>query len=337
MVNSHFIPQLILRHFCEDEKIQYYDLNSGNIESKSTKSVFSEKGYYPENIEKGLCHKIEVQFANILNNKILKENYNIALTSEDLLTIKKYLIITTLRVKDENMEHNLWYKTLKRDGFIFENDPFKDIFSGDFYENMNKILECQNKEELVRIANKGENMNLFNYVKDVVFSYNVFVRTNNSKEDLIITDRGWAAYMGPIGVRKMNALMQSGRIEDAMLLQMVSPQDYGIFPLSRNMAIITMSPAYKQHLKGSGTRIIYPPHAPTLSACLGFGSEDTIEPPTNKFLKSGAMVYQYKIKQLVKRDVIFLNSLLLDYANQFFGYANADKVRSSLKEKNIDI
>jgi len=143
--------------------------------------------------------------------------------------------------------------------------------------------------------------------------------------------------MGPIGVRKMNALMQSGRIEDAMLLQMVSPQDYGMFPLSRNMAIITMSPAYKQHLKGSGTRIIYPPHAPTLSACLGFGSEDTIEPPTNKFLKSGAMVYQYKIKQLVKRDVIFLNSLLLDYANQFFGYANADKVRSSLKKKNIDI
>ena len=46
-----------------------------------------------------------LQFANILNNKILKENYNIALTSEELLTIKKYLIITTLRVKDNNMEH----------------------------------------------------------------------------------------------------------------------------------------------------------------------------------------------------------------------------------------
>ena len=69
-----------------------------------------------------------------MNNKILKENYNIALTSDDLLTIKKYLIITTLRVKDENMEHNLWYKTLKRDGFIFENDPFKNIISGDFYK-----------------------------------------------------------------------------------------------------------------------------------------------------------------------------------------------------------
>ena len=46
-----------------------------------------------------------LQFANILNNKIRKENYNIALTSEELLTIKKYLIITTLRVKDNNMEH----------------------------------------------------------------------------------------------------------------------------------------------------------------------------------------------------------------------------------------
>lgn len=342
MVNSHFIPQLILRHFCEDDKIQYYDISSGKVESRSTKSVFSEKGYYPNNIEKDLCHKIEVQFANILNNIILKENHNIALTPEDLFIIKKYLIITTLRVKDENMEHNLWYKTLEKDGLILENAPsFKDIFSGDFYENMNKILKCQDKEELVSIAYKSENMNLFNYVKDVVFSYNVFVRTNNSKEDFIITDRGWAAYMGPIGVRKMNALqttlMQSGRLQDAVLLQMVSPQDYGIFPLSRNMAIITMSPVYKQFLTGSGTRIIYPPHAPTLSACLGFGSEDTIEPPTNKFLKSGRMEYRYKIKQLAKRDVIFLNSLLLDYADQFFGYANADKVRASLKEKNIEI
>ena len=36
------------------------------------------------------------------------------------------------------------------------------------------------------------------------------------------------------------------------------------------------------------------------------------------------MLYQYKIKQLVKRDVIFLNSLLLDYADLFFGYDIAD-------------
>lgn len=45
-----------------------------------------------------------LQFANILNNKILKENYNIALTSEELLTIKKYLIITTLREIDVMLE-----------------------------------------------------------------------------------------------------------------------------------------------------------------------------------------------------------------------------------------
>ena len=119
MVNSHFIPQLILRHFCENEKIQYYDLSSGNIESRSTKSVFSEKGYYPENIEKDLCHKIEVQFANILNNKILKENYNIALTSEDLLTIKKCTsqqkVDTTLYFYTSFNEHNTPYTVLESD------------------------------------------------------------------------------------------------------------------------------------------------------------------------------------------------------------------------------
>ena len=134
MVNSHFIPQLILRHFCEDEKIQYYDLSSGNIESRSTKSVFSEKGYYPENIEKDLCHKIEVQFANILNNKILKENYNIALTSEELLTIKKYLIITTLRVKDNNMEHE--EEVLSANSFIIVLDTEETAQMAEYLGNI---------------------------------------------------------------------------------------------------------------------------------------------------------------------------------------------------------
>ena len=134
MVNSHFIPQLILRHFCEDEKIQYYDLSSGNIESRSTKSVFSEKGYYPENIEKDLCHKIEVQFANILNNKILKENYNIALTPKELLTIKKYLIVTTLRVKDNNMEHE--EEVLSANSFIIVLDTEETAQMAEYLGNI---------------------------------------------------------------------------------------------------------------------------------------------------------------------------------------------------------
>lgn len=90
MVNNHFIPQMILRHFCENEKIKYYDIENRTIETRTTKSVFSKKGYYPDQLEKDLGQKIEVQFANVLNKKLLCNTYKIVLTQEDMLILKKF-------------------------------------------------------------------------------------------------------------------------------------------------------------------------------------------------------------------------------------------------------
>ncbi|MCH5248553.1 MAG: DUF4238 domain-containing protein [Lachnospiraceae bacterium] len=339
MVNSHYIPQLILRHFCENEKILYYDIEKQTTESRTAKSVFSEKGYYPEELEKDLCHNIEVQFANILNRKILCENYKIALTAEELLILKKYLIITILRVKDEDLVHNAWYQVLKRDGFIPEDNSQKDFFGGGFFENINRILECRELDELLDVA--SNNMNLFTFIKDIVYSYNVFVKTNNCKEDFIISDRGWAGYRGPMSVKKLNAMLNMLEVRYDpyidMLLNMSSPQDYAIFPLANNMAIITVSPAFKICLPGAPYNIIYPDNADSLSKCLGFGNANTIAMPDNKFLKDGTKEYRYKIQQLTRQDVAFLNELLVKNAEKFIGFANSDKVRLSLEKCNITV
>lgn len=341
MVNSHFIPQLILRHFCEDDKIQYFDIKANKSEIRSTRSVFSEKGYYPEKLEKDLCHKIEVQFANVLNKKILCENYKISLSAADMLILKKFLIITTLRVRDDDLSHNAWYQVLKRDGFIPEDNPFMEFFSGDFFDNMNRILECDDLDKLLETAMKGDNMNLFTYIKDVVYSYNVFVKTNNSKQEFIIPDRGWAGYRGPMSVKKLNAMLNMLEIKYdphiVMLLHMSSPQDYAIFPISKNMAILTISPAFKIFLPGADYNIIYPDNAPTLSQCLGFGSSDTIAMPDNKFLRDGTKEYKYNIQQLSKQDVAFLNGLLLQNADDYFGYANKEKIQYSMQQKDIEL
>ena len=337
MINNHYIPQLILRHFCEDGKILYYDIEKHTTELRTTKSVFSEKGYYPDKLEKELCHKIEVQFANVLNKKILCENYKITLTEEDLLTLKKYLIITILRVRDEDMVHNAWYQVLKRDGFITEEDSLKDFFSGDFFENINKILECRDLDTLLEITD--ENLNLFTFVKDVIYSYNVFVKSNNCKEDFIISDRGWAGYRGPISVKKLNAMLNMLEVEYDpyidMLLHMSSPLDYAIFPLANNTAVIMVSPAFKMCLPGAPYNILYPENAPSLSRCLGFGSANTIAVPDNKFLRDGTKEYRYNIQQLPRQDVVFLNELLIKNAENFIGFGNSDRVRISLDKCNI--
>lgn len=339
MINNHYIPQLILRHFCEDGKILYYDIEKHTTELRTTKSVFSEKGYYPDKLEKELCHKIEVQFANVLNKKILCENYKITLTEEDLLTLKKYLIITILRVRDEDMVHNAWYQVLKRDGFITEEDSLKDFFSGDFFENINKILECRDLNTLLEITD--ENLNLFTFVKDVIYSYNVFVKSNNCKEDFIISDRGWAGYRGPISVKKLNAMLNMLEVEYDpyidMLLHMSSPLDYAIFPLANNTAVIMVSPAFKMCLPGAPYNILYPENAPSLSRCLGFGSANTIAVPDNKFLRDGTKEYRYNIQQLPRQDVVFLNELLINNAEKFIGFGNSDRVRISLDKCNIKV
>lgn len=341
MVNNHYVPQLILRHFCEDDKIQYYNLENHTVESRNTKSVFSEKGYYPDELEQDLCHKVEVQFANVLNKKILSGSYKVSLTVEDMLTVKKFLIITTLRVRDDDLEHNAWYQVLKRDGFISEEDPYKEFFKGDFFDNLNRVLACKTQEELMQIIDTGENMNLFTFVKDVVYSYNVFVKSNNCKEDFIIPDRGWAGYRGPMSVKKLNAMLNMLEIRYDpyidMLVQMSSPQDYMVFPLTRNLALIAMSPAFKICVKGAPYNIIYPDNAPSLSECLGFGYSDIINPPDNKFLRNGGKEYKYEVKQLSKQDVKFLNSLLLKNTEQFFGFASSERVKASLSDCSIEI
>lgn len=235
------------------------------------------------------------------------------------------------------MVHNAWYQVLKRDGFISEEDSLKDFFSGDFFENINKILECRDLDTLLKITD--ENLNLFTFVKDVTYSYNIFVKSNNCKEDFIISDRGWAGYRGPISVKKLNAIFNMLEVRYDpyidMLLHMSSPLDYAIFPLANNMAVIMVSPVFKMYLPGAPYNILYPENAPSLSKCLGFGSANTIAVPDNKFLRDGTKEYRYNIQQLPRQDVVFLNELLINNAEKFIGFGNSDRVRISLEKCNI--
>lgn len=300
-----------------------------------------EKGYYPDELEQDLCHKTEVQFASLLNNKILNERHRICLNAHDMLILKKFLIITMLRVKEEGLEHNIWYRELKRSGFIGEHDSYQDFFSGDFYSNINRVLECKNRDSLIAIAKNGENLNLFTFIKDVIYSYNVFVKSNNAKEDFVISDRGWVGYRGPLGVKKLNAMMNMLEIRYdpfvEMLLHMSSPQDYAVYPLSNTLALITVSPAYKILLPGAPYNIIYPEEAPTLSVCLGFGDSNTIQPPENRMGKDGQKEYRYSIKQLSRHDVIFLNGLMIKNADSHIGFADEERVKNSFVENGLTI
>ena len=254
-----------------------------------------------------------------------------------MLVLKKFLIITMLRVRDDELEHNIWYHELKRSELIPEDDSFKEFFGGDFYKNLNNVLEAEDLDSLLSFSKI--NMNLFTFIKDVVYSYNVFLRSNNVKEDFLISDRGWACYRGPMGVKKLNAMLNMLEIRYDpyidMLLHMSSPQDYSIYPLSSSLALLEVSPAFQICLPSAHYNIIYPDEAPSLSSCLGFGSAKTITPPTHNYHRDGTKEYQYSIQQISKKDVGFLNSLFIKNTNRYIGFADFEKVKYSLNTSDI--
>jgi hypothetical protein len=330
MARSHYIPQFILRNFCKDNVITYFDLQKNKAESRNTRSVFSEEGYYPEVLEKALCEKIETQFALLMNSRILESRYKITLTEAEMLILKKYLLITVFRTKSDESE--LMHSDLTRIQI--------DELMGDFYENLNKILECKTKEELfeyIDIENQRTNLTLFSYLRDILFSYTVFVSSSHSGEDFIIPDEGFAFYEGIGKNKKLTATLKLVQeTNDPLLIQivkMLTPHDYSVFPISRTLAIITMSPFYKLCMDNSPYKVKFPDEAPSLSKLLGFGNKDKVKPPKLSIHPQNGLEYICEIASLNRDDVFFLNSLLITNAKKHFACADMSSAHAVLRNQ----
>jgi hypothetical protein len=331
MAGNHYIPQFILRHFCTDNLITYCDLKKQKIELRNTKSVFSEKGYYPDVLERSLCEKIELQFASLLNGKILKSHKRLNLSADEILILKKFLLTTVFRYKTNEQVESENYPDLSKSEF--------NSLGGDFFENLNKILECKTLEDMFNYAdldNESTNIKLFSYLKDILYSYTVIVSSKRCDEDFLIPDKGYASYEGPIKVKKLTATLDlAKKTNDPLLFQiasMLTPHDYSVFPLSSNLAILTMSPFFKLCLKGSPYKIKFPDDQPTLSDVLGFGNGGIIEAPKIRQQSEKVREYILEIQHLESKDVIFLNSLLISNSDQYFACADICRIQDTVDQ-----
>lgn len=96
MVNSHYVPRLILKKF--SDKLSLYNIRTGEfIEDINVDKAYSQKGFYDDETEKNLNIKLESQFGNLLANKLLKVDYVIELSRAELRLVKKFILISTLR------------------------------------------------------------------------------------------------------------------------------------------------------------------------------------------------------------------------------------------------
>ena len=177
MINSHYIPQFILRHFLNTEKIQYCDLKNKKVESRNTKSVFSEKEYYPEYLKTSLEDLDENTLLSIVA-KSYGEDYLENITEEmydklqngpygsaDILSTfagSKYLSVSSdelINKTNQIFNKNITKETLK-DTTIYIGEKAPSCFSFTYDKNTDKFLRFDhcggNYPEYQEIIYNGE-------------------------------------------------------------------------------------------------------------------------------------------------------------------------------------
>ena len=346
MVNSHYVPQFILRQFCNDNKIMYCDKAARTIECRNVKSVFAEKGYYSDQTEKDLCHQIEYDFSVLYHNKLEAPRNSVVLNEDEMFILKKYLIVSAIRYKYIFTESEL--------EFI---DGLGDSYKTDVDNSLKKVLQSKNMNDLfklismdnpVKTAQKilsGErldddniNMPLWADAKNILYSYVVFIKAPE-KEKFIIPDRGRGIYEGPMSRRKLTALMEYCMTHpDPVMMKilfMIDPHDYTIYPLTKDIAILSMSSFFKLVTDSDvKANVKLPDDCPNVSSMLGFGSREDIAPPQVKIFR-GKKEYRYKVNRLCTRDISFFNCLMMAQAQNHFAFSDVKEIPKSIDEISV--
>ena len=99
-MKNHYIPQFIIKKF--SKAINVFNLKNGNIrENRPSFEVFYEKGIYDDEVEKTLNFNIETPFSKLLDDKLLTSESSITITREELLLIKRYMLVSSIRAQGE--------------------------------------------------------------------------------------------------------------------------------------------------------------------------------------------------------------------------------------------
>ncbi len=336
MVNSHYIPQFILRNFCENGQITLCDLDKKKIQLRNPRSVFSEKGYYPDSMEKELSTKAEYLFANLYHQKLEDVRNSISLNADELFILKKYLIVSSIRYH---------YEYSKEENEFL--DQLGDSYKPHFIDDLNYILSCDSVDKMMgyiikmnKVLNPSHpdpiedmSVHLWAEIKDILQSYIVFV-TAPKDEEFLIPDIGKGIYEGPMSRRKVTGLLDimisQGHTELIPIVTMLTPHDYTVFPLSKRLAVLSMSVFFKL-LTDSEIRVnvILPDDCPTVSSVLNFGSRDAITPPKVRY-ERGVKTYRYDVKRLSAADISHFNSLMLAEAKHFVAYSDISHLKKTL-------
>ncbi len=352
MQYQHYIADLILRKY--NKNLYLYSSKEKKLEkNRNSKKIFGENDAHCKELEdKYGC--IESLIGSILIHKILKPKIN--LTKKDILIIKKYLIISQIRVDfslsqedlDESLSASRYKLNIKK--YNSNEEKLLDV--------VNCILNSNSLKDI--IENKNAPALLVKWAVVYDSCYLAFWDSSLVNEDFIISDTGMTCEhehskfefneeLSKRGILNLNAekisLYDKKTAQKINLLANTTLRDvqanFYLFNISKDRTIALVNPFYKYH--------------PTYKYryCYDFidifpstMSEEALKPnkydltPHSKL--SDTDIYEFDIVNLSLEEVIYVNCLLLDRVHDKLAYVNDKKIErsisvySSLEVKNVD-
>ncbi len=343
--NNHYVPRFILRKF--SDKISTYNFKTGElIENQKCEKVFAEQNIYPTELEKQFNTHIESNFANILNNKILKSDTICELNRKENHIVKKFLLIAQMRSLDS--ENYLFAeKTMMPKFFnlpikekIIENEGTRERW----LRNLKVILECDSVKDMLNhelVTNEA-----FRWANIYYSGYLGIWDNTNSGEDFIITDNGMTSeqdiqyYMTGINAKKqyLYQKIQSNRnreiYNNILYAQKNFHENFLMFSISRNRMITIINPFYRLYDKQDTPYLSTPKIWPTGIINKKLYEKNRYryvnEIKTSNVIESMDDVFIYKIQPMNLQDSVYVNKLLLDRIDAVFGFADLKKVKNSI-------
>lgn len=356
-LRNHYVSQFVIKRF--SSAINIFNVNTGKIdESKRPHKVFYKNDIYDEEIEKLVSFNIESRVSNILDRKILGKS-KIELTRTEIETLKRYMLICSVRTQDESSFCNFLRGFEKNiDSYINIYNEYsklpktKDSNLTDnelYFRTLKVFAKTTNIRDIVN--NPLATREMLGWALPFLESYIAFWDTPKDKE-YILSDcgmcseyEGFHMITGGIDISKTSFLfhkiIKEKKSEYGGLLasNFLMYENYSILNLSSTRSMIMINPFFRLY------------HNVQIFIGGSFGKKCTLEEPDiwpaiiqNKSLfnvpqnkyKIGVGFYTqddlfiYSPKILTNEDLVYINSLMLSQTKEIIGFNDAKKIIDSI-------
>ena len=352
MINSHYVPRLILRKF--NDRLSLYNINTGELkENIPIEHAYVIEDYYDSETEKKLNRRIESQFGDLLSNYLLKCDKEISLSRKQLYLIKKFLLISVLRGMraEEFVQYERgFYDRLEYDKKLItkmygeerggneSSAPFEEkVIEGEtpfqyWMRTLNVILDTDGTPQGI-MEHPDKTYPAYRWSKIINDAYLSFWDAPNDRDEFVITDIGMTSEneKGWNGILTHNhkkldyiiSLMDKTKDEKSLselvrLMHVTSSfhENFQMFPISSKRMIVLIAPFFKFRYmqKQVGDNV------PPLDYLTAIPNETLFEPNRNyyKLPQTFGKEFQYHDDDQYIYDVKTLSSSEIRYCNALF-------------------